>query len=164
MMASRATNSGVRGGLLLAIGLLSLALSFASFSLVTLVLLPPTVLLGLAAAKSLTASEGAFANSLPAVGAGLLIVAWVGLGFFILFALEDDEPRCWESSYLSEESPDQDTGRDGGKAYPVTVRTCTSDITTNTEATMSSGAIAVAFLGMLFVLRMRWSAGQEGLG
>ena len=56
LAASRAERPGTRGGLLLAFGLLSLVASFSSLSLVTLTLLPATIVILFAAARSLTAS------------------------------------------------------------------------------------------------------------
>ena len=48
---------GVRGGLLLALGLLSLAASFSAFSLITLAFLPATFVIWFAAVRLLTAAN-----------------------------------------------------------------------------------------------------------
>ncbi len=68
LMASRARDPGVRGGLLAAIGLLSLVASFSDMSLVSVVLLPATLVLWFAAARSLSASGRPLATSVPAAG------------------------------------------------------------------------------------------------
>ena len=87
LMASRAQDPGVRGGLLTAITLLSLLASFSAFSLVSVILLPATFALGFAAARSLAASGRPLATSVPAAFAGMLIVATVALGFFALWGI-----------------------------------------------------------------------------
>ncbi len=94
-MASRARDPGVRGGLLAAIGLLSLVASFSDMSLVTVVLLPATFVLWFAAARSLSASGRPLATSAPAAIVGLLIATTVALGIFALWGIQDDEARCW---------------------------------------------------------------------
>ena len=102
LIASGARDPGVRGGLLAAIGLLSLVASFSAFSLVSVVLLPATFVLWFAAARSLAASGRPLATSVPAAVVGLLIVATVALGFFALWGIQDDEDRCWVLSYDSD--------------------------------------------------------------
>ena len=99
LMASKTGDAGARGGLLSAIGLLSLAASLSSFSLVTLVLLPATVVIWFAAARSITASVRPMARTLLAAIAGLVVAATVGLSFFALFGIQDPEVRCWVLSY-----------------------------------------------------------------
>ena len=155
LLASRSRNPGVRGGLLAAIALLSLAASFSSFSLVTVVFLLATFVLGFSAAESLSASSRPLVTSVPAAAVGLFIAAIVGLGFFALFGVQDDEGRCWVSYGGSEGWVDEDSGKSGAR---VVGRRCTSDIFTNVEAAMGTGAVVVALLGMLFVLRLRWPA------
>ena len=102
LMASRARDPGVRGGLLAAIGLLSLVASFSDMSLVTVVLLPATFVLWFAAARSLAASGRPLATSVPAAVGGLFIVATAALGIFALWGIQDDEARCWVSFYDSD--------------------------------------------------------------
>ena len=95
LMARAAPNPGVRGGLLLALGLLSLAASFSAFSLATLVFLPATVVIWFAALRSLTGARNLWATALPACASGLLIAAAVGFAFYTLLLGQDAEPRCW---------------------------------------------------------------------
>ena len=174
-MASGARDPGVRGGLLAAIGLLSLVASFSTFSLVSVVLLPATFVLWFAAARSLAASGRPLATSVPAAVVGLLIVATVALGFFALWGIQDDEDRCWVLSYDSDGqsrwesrpnvggpgslNPGPLSGgpamvsHDGGVTWQregplVSSRGhCTSDIITDTEAALGMGAVIAASPG-----------------
>ena len=143
LIASRARDPGVRGGLLAALGLLSFLASFSTLSLVTIVLLPATFVLWFAAGRSIAASGRPLVTSVPAAAVGLLIAATVGLGFFALWGIEDDEARCWVLS----------SGPDGGHSM------CTSDIITSSEAAMSMAAVGAALLVMLLVSRLRWPSG-----
>ena len=185
LMASRARDPGVRGGLLAAIGLLSLVASFSDMSLVSIALLPATFVLWFAAARSLAASGRPLATFVPAA-VGLLIVAPVALGFFALWGIQDDEARCWvlffdSDGQLSHWESRPNVGGpgglsgglieggqgpamvtyDGGKTWqkiglPVGPRGgCISDIITNTEAAMGLGAVAAALLAMLLLLMRR---------
>ena len=93
LIAGAAPNPGVRGGLLLALGLLSLAASFSVLSLTTLAFLPATIVIWFAAVRSLTAARRLSATALPAAAAGLLIAATVGFGFYTLLFAQDAEDR-----------------------------------------------------------------------
>ena len=165
LIAAAAPNPGVRGGLLLALGFLSLAASFSAFSLSTLAFLPATVVIWFAAVRSLSAARRLPATALPTAFVGLLIAAAVGFGFYTLLLAQDPEPRCWGQtrgpdgwsrweSLPSPQSPEvlsvtSVTGGVAGRSI------CTSDITTNTEAAASIGVLAVTILTMLAVARYR---------
>jgi hypothetical protein len=58
LMTSRIRSPGARGGLLAPVGLLSLAASFSSWSLVTVVFLPATLFIWLAAARASSPRRG----------------------------------------------------------------------------------------------------------
>ena len=189
LIASRAQDPGVRGGLLAALGLLSLVASFSSMSLVTVVLLPATFVLWFAAGRSLVASGRPMATSVPAAVVGLLLAATVGLGFFTLWGVQDDEARCWvlyegsDGQTRWESRPNVggpgslSTGPlrggpalvsdDGGTTWRLEhvsghVRSfCVSNIITNAEAAMSIGALATALLTMLLVSHLRWPPGRH---
>ena len=164
IIAVAAPNPGVRGGLLLALGLLSFVASFSVFLLgiLALAFLPATIAISFAAIRSLTVARRLLATALPAAVAGLLIAATVGLGFYTLLLAQDPEPRCWaqargpDGQLLWESLPDPiipgefsiSPGRGGTRAF------C-SDIITNTEAATSMAVLAVAFLMMLSVARFR---------
>jgi hypothetical protein len=162
LIASGAPNPGTRGGLLLALGLLSLIASFSAFSLVTLAFLPATFVIWFAAVRSLTASRRLPATALPAAVAGLLIAVTVGFSFYTLLLAQDSEPRCWtqtrgpdlQSRWESQPDPKSpgvlETTVSGGGTQSF----CT-DIITNTEAAGSIAILAVAFLVMLPVARFR---------
>lgn len=182
LMASKEKRPAVRGGLLAALGLLSLVASFSSMSLVSLVLLPATFVIWFAAVRSLKVSVRPLATTALATMAGLLVAATVGFSFFTLFGIQDDEDRCWVLSYDSggqsrwESRPNvggpgglspgslsdgptmmtYDGGETWQRAGPVVGSRgfCTSDIITNTEAAMSMGVLAFAFLGMILILRI----------
>ena len=184
LIASGARDPGVRGGLLAAIGLLSLVASFSAFSLVSVVFLPATFVLWFAAARSLAASGRPLATSVPAAVVGLLIVATVALGFFALWGIQDDEDRCWVLSYDSDgqsrwESRPNVGGPGGLNPGPLSGGPamvsydggvtwqregplkgprglCTSDIITNTEAALGMGTVVAALLAMLLLSRLRW--------
>ena len=166
LIAGAAPNPGVRGGLLLALGLLSLAASFSAFSLVTLAFLPATFVIWFAAVRSLTA-----ARPLPALtglAAGLLIAATVGFSFYSLLLAREAEPRCWaqtrgldgQSHWESLPYP-QTPGILGATVGGGSRSFCTSDIITNAEAATSIGVLAAAFLVMLSTARFhRTTRGQ----
>lgn len=163
LMAGAAPNPGVRGGLLLALGLLSLAASFSVFSLATLVFLPATVVIWFAGFRSLTGARNLWATALPAGAAGLLVAATVAFGFHALLLAQDAEPRCWaqtrgtdgQSRWESRPVPENSgeirvtAGGGAGRVF------CTSDIITNTEAAASIGVLATGFLIMLPAARFR---------
>ena len=191
LIASRARDPGVRGGLLAAVGLLSLAASFSSMSLVTVVFLPATFVIWFAAARSIAASGRPLATSVPAAAAGLLIAAAVGLGFFItVFGIQDAEARCW-ALYQGSDGQTRWESRpnvggpgtlnagplsggpamvsdDGGATWRTEhvsghVRAlCVSDVITNAEAAMGIGALAVALLTMALASRLRGGAIAQG--
>ena len=163
LLASRAKNSGVRGGLLAAVGVLSLLASLLDLSLVTVVLLPATFVLWLAAAKSLAVSTRFLATALPAAIAGLLIAGIVGLGFFALFGVQDDEPQCWAVPDGSEEPLDRVSKPNTGRSV-IAHTFCTSDTITDVEAAMGIGAVLVALLGMLFICHLRSPADGDVAG
>jgi len=156
LIAGAAPNPGVRGGLLLALGLLSLAASFSAFSLVTLAFLPATFVIWFAAVRSLTAARPLPSAALPALtglAAGLLIAATVGFSFYSLLLAREAEPRCWAQT----RGPDGQShweSRPGSRSSGVLTNTrigvsgsfCTSDIITNAEAATSIGVLAAAFL------------------
>ena len=163
LIASGAPNPGVRGGLLLALGLLSLVASFSAFSLATLVFLPATFVIWFAAVRSLTAARRLLATTLPAAVAGMFIAVTVGFSFYTLLLAQDPEPRCWvqtrgpdlQSRWESQPDPKSPgvlgTTVSGGGTRSF----CTSDTATNTEGAGSIGVLAVAFLIMLSVARFR---------
>ena len=162
LIAGATPNPGVRGGLLLALALLSFVAGFSAFSLINLAFLPATIVILFAAVRSLTVANRLTATALPAAVAGLLIAAMVGFGFYTLLLAQEPEPRCWaqtrgpdgQSRWESLSDPitpgefSISAGRGGTRAF------C-SDITTNSEAATSTGILAAAFLIMLAVARFR---------
>ena len=96
LIASRVREPGVRGGLLLGVGLLSLVASFSTLSSLFFVFLPATFVIWFAAVRSLTVAGRLLATVAPATVAGLLMAAIVGLGFFPLLWMQnqDSEVRC----------------------------------------------------------------------
>ncbi len=161
LIAARAPHPGVRGGLLLAVGLLSFAASFSSLSLVTVVLLPATFVIWFAAARSLTAADRKLLTVVPSTVAGLLISATAAFGFFALFGVQEPEPQCWALV----QSPDgasrwearPNLGGPGELSLALSGGEsrghCASDVITNTEAAITALALAVSVLGMAAVVR-----------
>ena len=162
LMASRVKRPGTRGGLLAALGLLSFAASFSHMSPAHLVLLPATLVIWFAAARSLTTSIRPLSATTFAMIAGILIATMVGLSFFALFGPIDPEPRCCvlslsaDGEYLWKARPDL---VDRGEIQTITLggpdirSSCVSDIITNTEAGASLGLLAAAFLAMILTMR-----------
>ena len=164
LMFSKVRSASARGGLLAPIGLLSLAASFSSMSLVTVVFLPATFFIWLAAARSLTASASPL-PILPAAAGGAVVAAAIVSGFFALLLIQEDEDRCWVllqdlNGHRRWESVPNVAGPGGLSPGPISgpsVRSlCTSDVITTTEAAMSIGLLALALLGTLLLSRLRW--------
>ena len=164
LAASRAERPGTRGGLLLAFGLLSLVASFSSLSLLTLTLLPATIVILFAAARSLKASIRPLTATLTAAVLGLAVAATVGLSLFTLFGVQVQEYRCRvltlsaDGQYVWEDRPnigDTDTLTVGPLSGGTIKSTC-SEIVSDVEAGLSVGVLTVAFLEMLLISRFRW--------
>ena len=173
LIASRVREPGVRGGLLLGVGLLSLVASFSTLSSLFFVFLPATFVIWFAAIRSLTVARRPLATVAPATVAGMLIVAIVGFGFFSLLWMQnqDSEVRCWvltrgpdgHSSWESRPNVvvqgSVSVGAIGGERSK-----CISGVITNSEAAMSIGAVAIALLGMMMVSRWSGHLGQPSYG
>ena len=155
--ASRVAHPAARGGLLMALGILSLLASFSTFSLVTVILLPATAAIWMSAAWSLRAPERRLLLAPPYFAVGLVCGAVVVFTFVALFALQADESRCWTLTRLEEGAEEwRSRPNQGGPDRVVMVSgpgdirsTCTSDIITNSEATRALAFLSVAAL--LFV-------------
>lgn len=125
--------------------------------------LPATVVIWLAAFRSLAGARRLWATALPAGAAGLLIAATVGFAFYTLLLGQDAEPRCWaetrgpdgQSRWEARPGPQSPgefritAGGGAGRAF------CTSDIITNAEAAASIGVLAAGFLIMVPIARFR---------
>ena len=174
LIASTVRKPGVRGGLLLGVGLLSLVGSFSTFSSIAFIFLPATFVIWFAAVRSLTVASRPLATVAPATVAGLLIAAIVGFGFFSLLWMQgqDQEVRCWvltrgPDGYSRWESRPNVGGQGTISVGPITGgerSTCIRGIINNSEAAMSIGAVAIAILGMLMVSRWSGHLGQPSYG
>ena len=174
LVASRVREPGVRGGLLLGVGLLALVGSFSTFSSIAFIFLPATFVIWFAAVRSLTVASRPLATVTPATVAGLLIAAIVGFGFFSLLWMQsqDQEVRCWvltrgPDGYSRWESRPNVGGQGTISVGLLTGgerSTCISGIITNSEAAMGIGAVAIAILGMLMVSRWSGHLGQPSYG
>ena len=160
LMASMERRPGVRGGLLTAFGILSLAACFSSMSLVSMALLPATFVIFFAAARSLAVSVRPLATTLLALLAGLLVAAAVGLSFFALFfGIEDPEARCWVLTTGTDGQPVWESRPNTGGAGSLGVGplsgiergVCVSDIISSSEAAIGMGFLATAFMGTLLI-------------
>ncbi len=128
-----------RGGLLIAMGMLSLIASFSSFSLITVVLLPATALVFMAAIKSLRVPERRLFLATPYFLVGLLCAAMIVFSFIALLAFEPDSPRCWATIRLADgtvawQQVRPEIRTDGRTMTVAGPGDCTSDIITNSEA------------------------------
>ena len=161
LLAGRISQPAARGGLLMALGTLSLITSFSTFSLVTIILLPATVVIFIAGARSLRTSASRLVLVLPFFALGLIFGAAVILSFFALFAFEADEGRCW-TLVRNEEGAEQWHSRPNVKGR-VTISlgqgelrgTCTSDIITMSEAATSAGILSVGAVLFIGTTRLR---------
>ena len=173
LMASQEKRPAVRGGLLAALGILSFAASFSSMSLVTIALLPATFVIWFAAARSLTAAVRPLAMTLLAAIAGLAVAATVGLSFFVLvFGIQDPEVRCWvltrgaDGQSVWESRPNVSSSPGGMSVGPLSGSergVCVSDIISTSEAAMSIGILAIAFLSTLLISKRRGKrSGRRG--
>ena len=164
-MASKVRRPGARGALLAVFGLLPFAASFSTLSLVSLVLLPAAFVTWFAAARSFSASVRPMAATAFAAAAGTVAAVTVGLGFYAFLWLGDPEPRCWvltlgaDGEYVWESRPNQG-GPGELSAGPLSGHdresSCVSDIITNTEAGVSVGLLAIAFVVMILTMRLPW--------
>lgn len=160
LMVSRVREPSVRGGILIALGLLSLIASLSILvSGITIVFLPATILIWIAAIRSLRASERTVtAMAVPAV-VGLIVSSLVVLGFFMMTTIEEPEARCWElvDGHWKSQAIDGETYRVDRAGDRISIgmsgssgsrSTCISDVITNAEASMTIGVLVVAFLVM----------------
>ncbi len=174
LIASRVRDPGVRGGLLLGVGLLSLVASFSTFSSLFFVFLPATFVIWFAAIRSLTVAWRLLATAAPATVAGLLVAAIVGFGFFALLWMQDQdsEVRCWvltqgHDGHSRWESRPNVGGQGSISVGPLSGgerSTCISSMITNSEAGVSIGAVAIALLGMTIVSMWLGQLGQPSYG
>ncbi len=169
-VASRVRDPGVRGGLLLGMGLLSLIGTFSTFSIIAFVFLPATFVIWFAAVRSLTVAKRPLGTAIPATVAGLLIAAIVGFGFFSLLWTQhqDMEVRCWVLTQGPDGHSRWESRPNVGEQGTISVgpltggerSICISGIIPNSGAVMSIGAVAIAILAMLMI--SRW-LGHVGL-
>ena len=139
--ASRVSDRGTRGSLLLPLALVSLVATFSAFSGVTLLLLPATLMMLAGSVLSLNRS-GRWARNLGISLLGLIGAAAIVLSFFALFILGDDDRRCWALTEV--EGGGQRWVSFEPQGPPGTLRLtsgpdvsrshCTSDVVTNGEA------------------------------
>ena len=160
LIASRVRDPGIRGGLLIGVGLLSLVASFPILSSFFVLLLLATFIIWFAAVRSLTASERLLVIATPATVGGLLTAGLLGFSFFNLLWMEDEdqEGRCWALTRGDDLSSGWESrpniGGPGGMGVSGSGvdlwAMCTSR---TTEAWVSIGAVATALLGMTIVSR-----------
>ena len=171
LAVSRTRDPAARGGLLMALGLLSWAASFSTFSLVTVVLLPATVAILLGSVLSLRSASGGLLRAAPFFLAGVVGVAAVGFSFYSLFGLESDETRCWalvrrpDGQQAWQSRPNLGGGPNqlsiSATGPDVSRSTCTSDIITDSEAATALGILAVASMLLMAVSRVRLPLGNQ---
>ncbi len=122
LVVARTGHGAARGGLLFALGMLSLAATVSTFpgSGITIVLAPATVAIMLAGVWSLRAAEGRMLWAAPYFLVGSLGAAIVIFAFLSMFVLEADRVRC------------RPLGRGG----------CLSDTITSSEGAKALGILA----------------------
>ena len=163
LVAARTAQPAARAGLLMALGVLSLIASFSTFSLLTVILLPATGAIFMAAVLSLR-SPGRRLVIVPLyLAAGLIVGAAIAFSFIALFALEADEARCWTLSRDDEGAEEWHSRPNEGARGRQVIRsgqndirgTCTSDIITNSEGARSLGILSVGALLFIGTTRLR---------
>ena len=163
LAVARTAQPSARAGLLMALGALSLIASFSTFSLLTVILLPATGAIFIAAALSLRAPGRRLVIVPLYLAAGLIYGAAIAFSFIALFALEADEARCWtlirdEAGAVEWHSRPSEGGR--GRVMIESGRNdirgiCTSDIITNSEGARSLGILSVGALLFIGTARLR---------
>ena len=146
---SRLRHPGTRGALLLPVALLSFVASFSTFSGVTILLLPATVLLFVGALRSLLGSGQRFLKTLGNLELGMAGVAFVVVSFLALWAFSPDESRCWnlvtqpggQAEWQAVQSQGTGNSFKVSAGPQVSRGMCTSDIITNQEAGTSLGLL-----------------------
>ena len=160
LIATFVESNAVRGGFLLAAGLASLAWTLLLFTL-GLAVLPATLLLLIAAFRTLAKAGQPFGTTLALAAAGLGSATLLAAAFFALYTQEDD--RCWETIRFPDGSEQtRSTDRFGGGVvgpFGAPVETsrgtgtpvaggCTSDVVTAREAAQG---LAFTIGGLLFL-------------
>ena len=161
LLAVRIPQPAARGGLLLALGTVSLIASVSAFSLVTIILLPATVAIFIAGARSLRAPASGLVPAALFYAMGLVYGAVLVLSFAALFFFEADEGRCW-TLVRNEEGAEQWHSRPKAEGR-VTIAlgqgeiraTCTSDIVTVSEAAMSVSILSAGAALFIGTTRLR---------
>ena len=161
LLAGRVAQPAARGGLLMALGTVSLIASFAAFSLITVILLPATVAIFIAGARSLRAPASRLVLVIPFYALGMIYGAVMVLSFIALFAFEANEARCWTLT-RNEDGTEQWSSRpyeEGGLTLASgqgEIRAiCTSDIITISEAAKSASILSVGAVLFVGTTRLR---------
>jgi hypothetical protein len=161
LLTGRIAQPAARGGLLVALGTVSLIASFSTFSLVTVILLPATGAIFIAGALSLRTPASRLVRFLPFYALGMVFGAVMVLSFLALFAFEADEARCW-ALVRNEEGAEQWYSRPSEErrltvaSGPAEIRgTCTSDIITISEASRSVSILSVGAALFIGTTRLR---------
>ena len=170
LAASRTSAPAARGGLLMALGTLSLVASISAFSLVTVILLPATGAIFLAAAWSLRAPGRRIQLAPPYFAAGSLCAAVVILSFVALFAFEADESRCWTLTNNAQGTREWRPGPDQVGSDRITIAlgpgdistSCTSDIITNSEGLRAFAILSVGVLVFIAAAYLPAPGGRHG--
>ena len=161
---SRLRHPGTRGALLLPVALLSFVASFSTFSGVTVLLLPATVLLFVGALRSLLGSDQRLLQTIGRMSLGIVGVAFVVVSFLALMAFSPDESRCWNLVSQPGGQAEWQAVKPQGTSNSLEISAgpqasrgiCTSDIINNQEAAVSLGlllASAAIFAGPVIVSR-----------
>ena len=161
---SRVHHPGTRGALLMPVALLSFVASFSTFSGVTVLLLPATVLLFVSALRSLLGSAQRLLRTIGRMSLGMVGVVFVVISFLVLLVFSPDESRCWnlvaqpggQAEWQAVKSQGTGNSLQLSAGPHVSRDICTSDIINNQEAAVSLGlllASAATFAGPVIVSR-----------
>ncbi len=135
LYASRVGRAAAQAPLLLAATLVSFLVSFSALSGVTLILLPSTIVLGIAATKSLRAPGTSLARKVMLSLGGLVAATFIVASFLALFIWDD--------------------ARSYGSIW-------TSDIITPLESLIGVGLLAAGLLVLAAITRYSGSTTLEG--
>ncbi|MEK7326327.1 MAG: hypothetical protein AAB217_13825 [Chloroflexota bacterium] len=162
LIALRWKNPAHRAMAWMAGSTLALLGAFTAFSGVSLVFLPATVLLGIAALQAIasTALRNIAVVFIVATG----VIALNAGALFVLFARED--PQCWELIRSADgrqewqAAPFTFTGAISASGVGPVGRVCTSDMISPAEGILSLGLLSLGAIG-LSILLPRWHTRQH---
>lgn len=157
LLAIRWRSPGARAAVWAAVGVLAFLASFTAFSGISLIFLPASPPLALAAVRALSAIG--LGKSLRALGLAVALIAMTTGAFLVLFVRED--PRCWQlvRSAGGQErwlpAPYGASGTLSATGVGPVAAVCGSDIISPAEGALSLGLLSIGWVGLPASMRGR---------